>query len=43
MADAEKLRALESAHSHIDKQYGKGSIMRFGESTRTPVEFVPTG
>ncbi|HEY3078958.1 MAG TPA: recombinase RecA [Chloroflexota bacterium] len=43
MADAEKLRALEMALGQIDKQYGKGSIMRLGESTRMAVEVIPTG
>jgi recombination protein RecA len=43
VADAEKLRALEMALGQIDKQYGKGSIMRLGESTRMAVEVIPTG
>ena len=43
MADAEKLRALEMALGQIDKQYGKGSIMRLGESPRLQVEAIPTG
>jgi recombination protein RecA len=43
VADAEKLRALEMALGQIDKQYGKGSIMRLGESSRLAVEAIPTG
>src|SRR5438093_10090892 len=31
------------ALGQIDKQYGKGSIMRLGESARLPVEAIPTG
>ena len=40
----EKLKALESAISHIEKQYGKGSIMKLGDpSVHMNVETVPTG
>src|SRR6266849_865150 len=31
------------ALSQIDKQYGKGSIMRFGETPRVAIETIPTG
>ena len=42
--DKEKERALEVALAHIDKQFGKGSIMRLGEATpRMTVEAIPTG
>ncbi|MCL4458617.1 MAG: recombinase RecA [Chloroflexi bacterium] len=44
MVDKERERALEMAISHIDKQFGKGSIMRLGEATpRMTVEAIPTG
>ena len=43
MADAEKLRALEMALGQIDKQYGKGSIMRLGERPMAAIETIPTG
>src|SRR2546421_5856682 len=43
MADADKLRALEMALGQIDKQYGKGSIMRLGERPMAAVETIPTG
>lgn len=44
MASEEKLKALESAISNIEKQYGKGSIMKLGESnTNFNVESIPTG
>ncbi len=40
----EKEKALDIAISQIEKQFGKGSIMRLGEaSARVPVEVVPTG
>ncbi len=40
----EKEKALELAVSQIEKQFGKGSIMRFGEaSQRMAVDVIPTG
>jgi recombination protein RecA len=40
----EKQKALELAISQIEKQFGKGSIMRLGEdSIRAPIEVIPTG
>src|SRR5512140_3548243 len=40
----DKLKALDVALSHIDRQFGKGSIMRLGESgARLPAEVIPTG
>jgi recombination protein RecA len=40
----EKERALELALSQIEKQFGKGSVMRLGESAKnTAVEAIPTG
>lgn len=36
-------KALEIALSQIDKQFGKGSVMRMGDATRVPVEAVSTG
>lgn len=45
MAAAAKDRdkSLENALAQIDRQFGKGSIMRLGDDTRPPVEVVPTG
>lgn len=44
MADSDKLKALESALGQIEKQYGKGSVMKLGDSAaRMNVEAVPTG
>ena len=31
----DKLKALDAAISHIEKQYGKGSIMKLGESAKS--------
>ena len=40
----ERLRALDVAISQIEKQYGRGSIMRLGDNTQNmKVETVPTG
>ena len=42
--DQNKVKALESAIAQIEKQYGKGSIMKLGESAKTMnVDSVPTG
>lgn len=44
MINEEKQKALESALSHIEKQYGKGSVMKLGESgAHMQVETIPTG
>lgn len=39
----EKKKALEMAISQIEKQFGKGSVMKLGESTHLNVEAIPTG
>src|SRR5437588_6559637 len=36
-------KALETALLQIERQFGKGSVMRLGEETRVPVEGIPTG
>ncbi|MDN6679150.1 MAG: recombinase RecA, partial [Yaniella sp.] len=36
-------KALDAALAQIDKNYGKGSIMRLGDEVRAPLEVVPTG
>lgn len=44
MVNEEKQKALEAALGHIEKQYGKGSVMKLGESgAHMQVEAVPTG
>ncbi len=39
----EKQKALDTVMGQIEKAYGKGSIMRLGDSANINVEFVPTG
>ena len=39
----ERRAALESAISRIEKDFGKGSVMKLGESERMQVEVIPTG
>ena len=44
MAKEDKLKALDNAVAQIEKQYGKGSIMKLGDSSaRMNVETTPTG
>jgi len=38
-----KQKALDMALSGIEKQFGKGAIMRLGEATRLTVDAIPTG
>src|SRR3989339_1735802 len=40
---SDKEKALDLALSQIEKEYGKGAIMRLGESPHQKVEFIPTG
>ncbi|MFA7572328.1 MAG: recombinase RecA [Lutispora sp.] len=39
----DKKKALEAAISQVEKQFGKGSIMKLGENTRLNLEFISTG
>lgn len=44
MAGIDKLKALDMALSQIEKQFGKGSIMKLGEnSAKMTVDVIPTG
>jgi recombination protein RecA len=36
-------KALETALAQIERQFGRGAIMRLGDDTRAPVEVIPTG
>ena len=36
-------KALETALVQIERQFGKGSVMRLGDEARAPVEVIPTG
>jgi recombination protein RecA len=39
----EREKALDTALAQIDRQFGKGSVMRLGSDERAPVEVIPTG
>lgn len=39
----EKQKALEAALGQIEKQYGKGAVMKLGDTSHMQVETVPTG
>ncbi len=41
--NSEKMKALETALAQIEKQFGKGSIMKLGEYQAMNVEAIPTG
>jgi recombination protein RecA len=44
MASAnEREKALDTALAQIERQFGKGSVMRLGSDERAPVEVIPTG
>ena len=44
MEREDKLKALDAALSQIERQYGKGAVMKLGDNTaRMNVETVPTG
>lgn len=39
----DKAKALELALGQLEKQYGKGAVMRLGEATKLNVQVIPTG
>lgn len=41
--NSEKMKALEAALGQIEKQFGKGSVMKLGEFQAMNVEAIPTG
>ena len=41
--NSEKMRALEAALGQIEKQFGKGSVMKLGEFKAMEIEAIPTG
>ncbi|HBE07179.1 MAG TPA: recombinase RecA [Firmicutes bacterium] len=43
MSVTEKQKALEMALTQIEKQFGKGSIMKLGETSDAVIEVIPTG
>jgi recombination protein RecA len=42
-SSSEKLKSLEEAVSRMEKNFGKGAVMRLGERTHMLVETIPTG
>ncbi len=43
MAETNRTAALNEAMQHIEKQFGKGSIMRLGDAANMEVDVIPTG
>jgi recombination protein RecA len=43
MASEEKKKALEMVFSQIEKQFGKGAIMKLGEAAHMNIDVIPTG
>ena len=43
LASGEKLKALQAAMAKIEKDFGKGSIMKMGDESVEQVEVIPTG
>ena len=41
--DKDKDKALASVMGQIEKQHGKGAVMRLGDDVRPPIEVIPTG
>ena len=42
-ASNDREKALEAALAQIERQFGKGSVMRLGEEGRPPMDIIPTG
>jgi recombination protein RecA len=40
---SDREKALDTALAQIDRQFGKGTVMRLGSDERAPVEIIPTG
>ena len=43
MAGFDRDKALSTALAQIERQHGKGAVMRLGDETRAPIEVIPTG
>ena len=41
--EEEKLKALDTALGQIEKQFGKGAVMKLGQNATMNVEAIPTG
>ena len=42
-ASNDREKALDTALAQIERQFGKGSVMRLGDENRPPVQVIPTG
>ncbi len=42
-AEGDRERSLEIALAQIERQFGRGAVMRLGDDARAPVEVIPTG
>ena len=43
MAAVDREKSLDAALAQIERQFGKGSVMRLGDETSAPIEVIPTG
>jgi len=43
MAESDREKALDAALGQIEKQFGKGSVMRMGDNLNMNIESIPTG
>ncbi|HTR69127.1 MAG TPA: recombinase RecA [Mycobacteriales bacterium] len=43
MAGMDRDKALSAALSNIERQHGKGAVMRLGDETRVPIDVIPSG
>ena len=43
MAGIDRDKALTTALAQIERQHGKGAVMRLGDETRAPIEVIPSG
>jgi recombination protein RecA len=43
MATTDRMKALEAALAQIEKQHGKGAVMRLGDQVAQNIEVIPTG
>ena len=42
-ASNDRDKAIDAALAQIERQFGKGSLMRMGDQTRAPIDVIPTG
>jgi recombination protein RecA len=42
-ASADREKAIDAALAQIERQFGKGSLMRMGDQARMPIDVIPTG